>query len=171
MQPQLYQHMRILAAPLTTTRCPLRQWDMQPRYMKRPTREARGHIIPLMVGIYQPPLSIITPASVMSRRHVANVFPILCSCSTGQSPIPLSVTSTRLWWLSWIVLMPLLRACVSKLAQHSLASLIISIDLTKKAVKQDPVAFAKANSDNTLPVPRVPSKNVNSNQGKWFLQK
>jgi len=38
------------------------------------------------------------------------------------------------------------------------------IDLTKTAIKQDPAAFAKTTSHNTLPVPRVPSKDDDQTQ-------
>jgi hypothetical protein len=45
MPPPTFWHMRISADPWTTIKCHSLQWDVRPRYIRKPTNAVHGHII------------------------------------------------------------------------------------------------------------------------------
>jgi hypothetical protein len=76
-------------------KCHLLQWDVRPRYMRKPTNAVHGHIIQSMDGISSHHQNIITHTIVTSSTPRAKDYPTQSSFNTDASPIPPSRTPTK----------------------------------------------------------------------------
>jgi hypothetical protein len=85
----------MLADPLTTTKCHLLQWDVRPRYMRKPTNAVHGHIIWLTDGISSHCQNNIAHTIVTSSTPRDNDYPIQSNFNTNASLIPPSHMLTR----------------------------------------------------------------------------
>ncbi len=74
MPPPTFRHMHISADLLTIIKCHSLQWDVRPRYMKKPTNAVHGHFIWLTDGISSHHQNIIAHTIVISSTPRANDF-------------------------------------------------------------------------------------------------
>jgi len=90
-----FWHMHILAGPLTTIKFHSLQWDVRPRYMRKPTSMVRGHIICSTDGISSHHQNTIAHTIVISSTPRANDYPTQSNFNTNASPIHPSHTPTK----------------------------------------------------------------------------
>ncbi len=100
MPPPMLQHIHISADPSTTIKCHSLQWDVRPRWTRKPTKAAHGHIIRLMDGISSYHQNTIAHTIATSSTQRANDYPIQSNFNTNASPIPPSRTPTK-WCKHW----------------------------------------------------------------------